>query len=467
MKKCVIIFIVSVVSICLHAQNNTIFGRNSEYLYPQWYDQCDFYINDPGLSIGAAPVYFSVDYLAYSSDFLLLSHEEVSVPHVVDGIAVMISTDSPLNQPRNPVRAPEWVLLCLADSSGMPIDTIASVRWDTITPRTMILPQNLQAQITHNSTNAMVVSVYEARFEHPVVVEGEVVIVATNNSNVMIENVYDYWPSFYAYITDYNADFCGNCFPSPITAVNLSSGVEHSSFPRHFSPFLFILDTDSIILTVVSADSLMGTVNGSGEYRTGEPVVVTATPSPFCHFTSWSDGVTDNPRVMYLYQDSTVTAFFVNDSSNYVRVLVNNPEWGTTDGTGIYPYGQDAVISATAYDGYVFTEWADGNDDNPRNVVLLSDTVITAIFDPIPAGIDTGLPLEFSITPNPAHGIFTINCEYGNHIIHLYDAAGRQTFTQSFSGDSFTIDVEYLPSGVYTAVLYTGARKGTKKIVKL
>ena len=41
---------------------------------------------------------------------------------------------------------------------------------------------------------------------------------------------------------------------------------------------------------------------------------------------------------------------------------------------------QSVVISATPYDGYVFTRWSDGNTDNPRTVLLTHDTTLTAEF---------------------------------------------------------------------------------------
>ena len=41
---------------------------------------------------------------------------------------------------------------------------------------------------------------------------------------------------------------------------------------------------------------------------------------------------------------------------------------------------QSVVISATPYEGYVFTRWSDGNTDNPRTVLLTKDTTLTAEF---------------------------------------------------------------------------------------
>ena len=45
------------------------------------------------------------------------------------------------------------------------------------------------------------------------------------------------------------------------------------------------------------------------------------------------------------------------------------------------------VISATPHFGYHFTQWSDGNTDNPRTIVLTHDTTLTAEFAPIISGL--------------------------------------------------------------------------------
>ncbi len=52
---------------------------------------------------------------------------------------------------------------------------------------------------------------------------------------------------------------------------------------------------------------------------------------------------------------------------------------GIVTGRGHVPEGSH-VISATAFSGYVFTSWSDGNTANPRTLNITSDTAITALF---------------------------------------------------------------------------------------
>ena len=65
---------------------------------------------------------------------------------------------------------------------------------------------------------------------------------------------------------------------------------------------------------------------------------------------------------------------------HYVNVDVDNIDHGMVTGRGRVPEGTH-VISATAFNGYAFTSWSDGNTDNPRTLNITSDTIITALFD--------------------------------------------------------------------------------------
>ena len=53
---------------------------------------------------------------------------------------------------------------------------------------------------------------------------------------------------------------------------------------------------------------------------------------------------------------------------------------GTTSGSGTYNYGESVQISAIPNGCFHFTQWSDGNTDNPRTVTVNSDKTYTAIF---------------------------------------------------------------------------------------
>ncbi len=113
----------------------------------------------------------------------------------------------------------------------------------------------------------------------------------------------------------------------------------------------------------------------------GQQVDVSAVPeNEHRHFVRWTDGNTDNPRLVTVTKDTTLTAEFADDpiltlvSSDYSR--------GYVYGGGQFKPNSSCEISATAEYGYHFTQWTDGNTDNPRTIILTCDTTFTAEFAP-------------------------------------------------------------------------------------
>ena len=63
-------------------------------------------------------------------------------------------------------------------------------------------------------------------------------------------------------------------------------------------------------VTVVSADSTMGTVGGGGQALAGTTVTIQATGNPGYHFLRWNDNNTDSVRAVEVHGDVTYTAYF-------------------------------------------------------------------------------------------------------------------------------------------------------------
>ncbi len=475
MKKNLLLAFMITAAGCVSAQSgDIIWGRCAAYLYPVWYDECYYYSTDGGYILGEVPRYFYTMEHGNPVGSLMAVKQSVPEPVAIEGVAVMVSTLPQRWPSMTTERNNEYAILFGVDSNGLPGDTLAIARWDTVAPRVMLLPQNIRAEQAGDTTGCMRdFLVYEARFPQSVLVDTQFFIAATFNSNERSapdsNGIWRYKYRTTSYIT-VHADLnpCAPCLTGiQFATFSPNSGWNTLYYSQRVGPFLAI--TAGFDLTVLTSDSLMGTTTGSGSYHSGEPAFVMATPSRYCRFTSWSDGSTENPRVMYLRSDSTVAANFVHDSSNYVRVLPNNPDWGSTSGSGIYPYGQSVDIVAVPAEGYLFTEWADGNQDNPRTVLPVGDTVFTALFDPVPVSIlDLQTPeQELTITPNPTQGVITIGCAEGTHLLQLYDGAGRLVLTRTFTSCSATVDVATLPSGIYTAVLRTDNIKEAQTLIKL
>jgi hypothetical protein len=60
----------------------------------------------------------------------------------------------------------------------------------------------------------------------------------------------------------------------------------------------------------------------------------------------------------------------------------SNDLMGSTSGSGTYNYGESVQISANPNDCFHFTQWSDGNTDNPRTVIVDGNATYTAEFSP-------------------------------------------------------------------------------------
>ena len=138
---------------------------------------------------------------------------------------------------------------------------------------------------------------------------------------------------------------------------------------------------ESYRYTVNATGSTGGTVTSDydSQVNCGTTVTLTATADGGYTFVRWSDNNTDNPRQITVTDNITLTAIFAATRFN-VTVTANNSSWGSVTGSGEYNDGATATLTATANNGYSFVRWDDGNTDNPRSIVVVSDTVLTALF---------------------------------------------------------------------------------------
>lgn len=123
----------------------------------------------------------------------------------------------------------------------------------------------------------------------------------------------------------------------------------------------------------------MGSVIGTGVFAFGEKCQIQAIPNSGFRFTQWNDGNTENPRMFFITKNTTFIAFFAPGQYS-LTTRSNGEEYGTTQGDTIADYLTNVQISATANYGYHFTQWSDGNTNNPRTISLTKDTNLVALF---------------------------------------------------------------------------------------
>lgn len=217
--------------------------------------------------------------------------------------------------------------------------------------------------------------------------------------------------------------------------------------------------TDAIFNITASANNTaFGTVTGSGSYARGSQVQLTAVPNEGYHFTQWNDGNTDNPRTITVNADATYTAQFA--ANTYVlNVNSSNTLMGSATGGGIFSYGQQTTIEATAMPHYRFIQWNDGVNSNPRVVTITSDTTFTALFEQMPQYTITVISADETkgsvsgggtfyggeqtvINATAASGnVFDRWSDGNTEAIRTLTVTSDATYTAYFSGVRFTVNV--------------------------
>ena len=131
---------------------------------------------------------------------------------------------------------------------------------------------------------------------------------------------------------------------------------------------------EKVTYTLTVAAGANGTATGSGSFTFGEEATLTATADAGYHFESWSDGNTDANRTFSVTRNTTLTAEFAINTYD-VKATAKN---GTVEGSGTYTHGTEATLTATADQGYHFSQWSDGNTTNPRKATVTSDMDLVA-----------------------------------------------------------------------------------------
>ena len=261
-------------------------------------------------------------------------------------------------------------------------------------------------------------------------------------------------------------------------------------------------------IEVATNNDEYGTVSGGGTYDAGSEITLTATPNENCHFVSWNDGNTDNPRTFIVTGDSTFVATFERNLCT-ITVLASDSDFGSVTGGGQYAIGDTVVLTATPNIGYCFISWDDDSLANPRSFVAAGDSTFVADFSsaahravdttvtsyltldehtfyasgvysyviPSDLGCDTIVdltlqvldePEAFDISPNPAKSIISISSENYISLVEIYSTTGMLAMQKEINANRAEVNVEWLVSGVYFVRLFgeDGGQPSVQRFVK-
>ena len=124
------------------------------------------------------------------------------------------------------------------------------------------------------------------------------------------------------------------------------------------------------------------TGNNPGNFTTWEAVPNSTT------WTSYSSEVPMGTQyVAFRYYGNNSYYSYIDDiilrwARYTITAASSNTAHGQATRTGIYNYGATATLTATPNACYQFSQWNDGNTDNPRTITVTGDSTFTATFVP-------------------------------------------------------------------------------------
>lgn len=211
---------------------------------------------------------------------------------------------------------------------------------------------------------------------------------------------------------------------------------------------------------------LYGQTFGDTIVNHGDTVEIEATPYYGYHFSYWNpyrdnngDTIQQRAKVVAT-KDQTYIANF--DKNHYTVQCNAEAEKGYIQNSAKYPYYLDTItLTASSYYGYHFTQWSDGNKNNPRTFVLTQDTTFTAEFDIDRTGFCGDahvLTWQYDKTNKlltikgngSLNSNYTFGIEAPNEVQKLVVAEGVTTIGQSAFANYTTLQEISLPTTVKT-----------------
>ena len=134
---------------------------------------------------------------------------------------------------------------------------------------------------------------------------------------------------------------------------------ESATYVAHFQA-----QSQQYTITVSANPTNGGTVSGGGTYAAGQSCTVSATANTGYVFINWREnGTVVSTSANYTFTvtgNRTLVAHFIRTYT--ITVSANPTNGGTVSGGGTYQQGQSCTVSATANNGYVFTNWTENGN---------------------------------------------------------------------------------------------------------
>lgn len=319
-----------------YANLDTVTGKSRRLYSQEWYTDCRQYNNGEGrLTVETQPT--TNGHVLTAVEYKVCGRMEVA------GLAAMVATsvdfDTTYISQLFPLdRLPETLYLVqgldAVPNTGLifprEMQVVDSLRWDTVKPCLMRLPKVPSASA---DSDYMECYLYEAYFDKQIIVDSVFYVIGTTRSNKQeLINLppgsgptavmrYAHYPTVYPYVRDAENDLCGHCWSAGMARTfTTSNGVgappemwrlanwQNDHLRLQSGPLFAIARMHRLRLNVSNPEA--GSVEGGGDYPHLSTARATAVPALGYTFSHWSDGVTENPRMIEMDLDISLVAVF-------------------------------------------------------------------------------------------------------------------------------------------------------------
>lgn len=234
----------------------------------------------------------------------------------------------------------------------------------------------------------------------------------------------------------------------------------------------FVQSVNSFTITATADPAEGGSVTGGGNFDQGEECTLTATPNNGYTFVNWTkNGNVESEEQYFSFtvtENASYVAHFMQNVNGYtISVSANPAEGGTVTGAGTYAPGLTITLSATANEGYKFTNWTENGViqwmTDQYEIVVDRDRTLVANFEALPKFTITAMAgANGTITPQGdvqvvqgADQTFTMTPNFGAHIIKVLvdgiDVGPIESYTFPNVNRDHTIYVSFSGMGVEEA----------------
>jgi hypothetical protein len=200
-------------------------------------------------------------------------------------------------------------------------------------------------------------------------------------------------------------------------------------------------------VTTTASPTGAGAISGAGTYTNGSLVLLTATPSPGCHFVDWTELGTvlgsSNQLTLLVATNRNLVGNFATNPADVITVSASPGNGGRMSGGGTFKAGTSRTVTATPNNGYIFANWTEngavvsGSASYTFTLHYDRDLVANFVSNPFPAvsGSYYGLFYDETNGVSPqSSGCFTITTTSKGGVSGSLQVGGiRYSLTGQFS----------------------------------